>query len=210
MATVKGPLFSIGASGTVAGAVVYSTWKGRPYVRQHAVPANPNSVLQVSVRSMLRFLSQQWTNLSAGQIADWDTRAAVTNISPFNAYVAYNMERWGRYKAPSKLDPATEDDDHGVFWSFSGAAAVKSIVFTYKLSNDQENWGLIIYQSLTPVFTPGRDNVVRVLRLEDTDEATYTLTGLTTGTDYYYNSAFFSDAGLLGAANGEVGPYTPT
>jgi len=105
MARTTGPLFSFDASGTIAGAVVFSKWRGRSYVRRHAIPANPRSALQVSVRVMLSFLARQWQALSPSDQATWDTPAAAANYSPFNAYVAANMNAWKHYQHPSNVYP---------------------------------------------------------------------------------------------------------
>jgi hypothetical protein len=50
MAKVNGPLMSLSASGSVANTLVFSIWKGRPYVRQLVTPANPSSLGQISAR----------------------------------------------------------------------------------------------------------------------------------------------------------------
>lgn len=46
MAKLSAPLFSFGASGQIAKALVYFSWKGLNVVRQHVIPANPKSTAQ--------------------------------------------------------------------------------------------------------------------------------------------------------------------
>ena len=53
MAKVTGPLFSVGARGKFAGALVYSFWKGINVVREYVIPANPQSEDQGDRRVML-------------------------------------------------------------------------------------------------------------------------------------------------------------
>lgn len=53
MAKVKGPLMSLSASGSVADTIVFSIWKGRPYVRELVTPSNPQTANQAAVRSIL-------------------------------------------------------------------------------------------------------------------------------------------------------------
>lgn len=53
MAKVKGPLFSLEASGALAKTIVFSIWKGRPYVRELVNPSNPSSAGQVAIRLIL-------------------------------------------------------------------------------------------------------------------------------------------------------------
>lgn len=46
MAKVTGPLMSMSASGKLADAIVFFTWKGRNVVRQYLIPSNPKSTAQ--------------------------------------------------------------------------------------------------------------------------------------------------------------------
>ena len=54
MAKVTGPLMSMSALGKFAGSMVFSIWKGRPYVRQLVTPANPQTAGQETSRNMVR------------------------------------------------------------------------------------------------------------------------------------------------------------
>jgi hypothetical protein len=53
-AKVNGPMFSLSASGKFADALVFTSWKGRPVVRQLVTPANPQSVDQQVARNIVR------------------------------------------------------------------------------------------------------------------------------------------------------------
>lgn len=53
MAKVTGPLMSMSASGKLADAIVFFTWKGRNIVRQWLKPANPQTTQQGDVRIMM-------------------------------------------------------------------------------------------------------------------------------------------------------------
>lgn len=95
MALVNGPLFSLGASGQVGKAIVYSKWKGRDYVREYVIPANPRTMPQIFQRSMLGALSRWWAGLAsaAGAQSSWAALASAKNISMFNAMLSYNLDR---------------------------------------------------------------------------------------------------------------------
>ena len=54
MAKVSGPLFSVDASGSYAGSLVFSKWKGRNYVRQLVTPSNPHTLNQEVARNHVR------------------------------------------------------------------------------------------------------------------------------------------------------------
>ncbi len=203
MAGVKGPLFSLDASGTIGDAVVFAKWKGRNYVRRHAIPANPKSVGQVSVRAMMRFLSQQWAAFTANQKADWETRAAATNISEFNAFVAYNMTRWGQNLGASKQDPATVDGTEAVMGALTVTNAVRSLIVSQVITTANDNWGIMIYRVLGGGVGMGRNELVRVILGESAATFTWTDTDVTAGQLYGYDVRSLSDVGDLGSAVGE-------
>ncbi len=112
MAKVTAPLMSMDASGTVGGAIVFSKWKGRNYVRTHVTPSNPQTAAQTAVRSMFGGLVQAYqANVVAIQSAFAD-RAAQQSISAFNAFLGFNQKRaaQGYYPAdsttPTNVAPA--------------------------------------------------------------------------------------------------------
>jgi len=209
MAGVKGPLFSLDASGSIGNALVYAKWKGRNYVRRHAIPSNPKSAGQVSVRAMLKFLTQYWDTLLAGEQADWDTRAAATDISPFNAFVSYNMLRWGRYATPSKEDPALEDDTPGTILSPTATAGSRSILLAVPISVAADNWGVIIHSDLTTGFTPTRNTARQALAAEATATFEWLDFPLTVGVEVFYRFESFSEKGSSTVLAGEQSA-TPT
>lgn len=209
MAGVKGPLFSLDASGSVGDAIVFAKWKGRNYVRRHAIPANPKSVGQVSVRAMLKFLTQYWVSLTEGEQTTWDTRAAATDISPFNAYVSYNASRWGRYAFPSKEDPAAVAGTAGTILSPTAVAGSRSILLSVPISVAADNWGVIIHSSLTTSFTPSRNTARQMIPAESTATFTWLDFPLTVGVEVFYRFESFSDDGVNDLLVGEESA-TPT
>jgi len=209
MATVKGPLFSLDASGTVGDAVVFSKWKGRNYVRTHALPANPKSAGQLSVRAMMKFLSQFWATLSATDQATWEARAEVTNVSPFNAYVKANMARWGTYGFPSQVDPAAETGTPGTILAPTATAGSRSILIAVPISVLADNWGVAIHRSTTTGFTPSRTTVVQVIPAGSVATFNWLDTPLTVGTAQYYRFESLTDDGVSLILAGEQ-TATPT
>ncbi len=196
MATVKGPLFSLGASGTIAGAIVFSTWKGRPYVREHAVPANPKSPAQLGVRGMLKFLSQYWDSLTDNEKADWEEPAAATNISPFNAFVAYNQSAWGHFLSPSIAYPALRTDTAGTITFDSVTALVRSLELTITVTVLADNWGIAIYRNLVTAFTPSRNNAIAMIPALSAASFTFFDVPLPAGVEQFYRVSSFSEAGV--------------
>jgi len=193
MATVKGPLFSLGASGTIAGAVVFSTWKGRPYVRVHAVPANPKSQSQVSMRAVLKFLSQAWDALTDAVKAAWETLAAATNISPFNAYIAWNQTRWGLNTPPAKQPPAGGTGVEAAIDTESATAGIRSVTFAWRVTAANDNWGVNIYRDDETMPTQNRNLLIAAVPCADAQDFSYLDVGLTPGTEYFYRIQPFTD-----------------
>lgn len=50
MAKLKGPLFSLGASGAIGKTLIFSTWKGLDVAREYVIPANPRTDPQIAHR----------------------------------------------------------------------------------------------------------------------------------------------------------------
>lgn len=80
MAKVTGPLMSMGASGTVGKAIVFSIWKGSAYVRQWLKPANPQMTDQGTQRQILG-----GTGRGAGKVAvtsNYNVKLLAKNVIP--------------------------------------------------------------------------------------------------------------------------------
>ncbi len=91
MAKVTAPLLSFGGSGSLAKSMVFSKWKGRPYVRRHVIPANPQSTAQTLTRDIFRNLSSIWLNLQPNGQSPWDRFAEGQVLTGRNAYMGKNL-----------------------------------------------------------------------------------------------------------------------
>lgn len=200
MATVKAPLMSLDASGTIGKAIVFAKWKGINYVRRHAIPANPRSVGQLSVRAMMRFLSQQWDGLSSAEKTTWDDRAAAAGDSPFNRYVSINMSRWGTNLRPYKREDAEEDDTAGVIDTESATAGSRSALVSITVSTLNQNWGINIFRGTTAVMGVTRNELVRTIVADAAQAYTWLDFPLTPNVAVYYRAYPFSEEGVVGGA----------
>jgi hypothetical protein len=195
---------SLDASGSIAGTIVYSKWKGRNYVRQLVTPANPKSPLQVSTRAMMKFLSQQWTpELDTTQKASWDDDAAALAVSPFNAFIQTNLQRWTQFTPPSKTTPVTATGTVGTFTTLPDVTGgVRQATVNWDVNALNDAWGLLIFRDPVTLFTPARDNLVGVALLKTLTADTFIDTPLEAGT-YFWNFRSFTDDGVMSAALGE-------
>ena len=91
MAKVKGPLFSLSASGQIAKTLVYGDWKGIDIVRKYVIPANPNTAGQQTQRGYFANAVEDWhtDGFTAIDVAAWNLYALALKVaqSGFNVLV---------------------------------------------------------------------------------------------------------------------------
>lgn len=91
MAVVKGALFSLQASGSLADAITFSRWKGIDYARQKVTPANPQSEAQTSVRSVFGFIYDFYKRAPAIAREPWIAAAVGRPLTAQNAIIKANV-----------------------------------------------------------------------------------------------------------------------
>ncbi len=202
MAIVKGPAMSLDASGSLAGAIVFSKWKGRNYIRQLVTPANPRSGAQVGFRSSMKFLAQNWAGLTPVEKATWIDRAADMIVSPFNAFTSYNQRRWRNFLGPSKEDPAAEASTPPTAPTGAAVAGVRMATITLTDTVTAPDWGYLLFRSLLTGFTPAISNAIAIFPWSTAATTDYIDTPLDPDT-YYYRSRGFNDDGIDGALDVE-------
>jgi hypothetical protein len=203
MAKLTGPLMSLDASGSVAGTLTFSKWKGRPYVRQLVIPSNPKSVKQTSVRAMLKFLAQAWNGLTAPQKASWLPLATAGTFSNFNGYTSENQSRWSNFLAPGANYPIGTTGAAEAFGTQSATGGVGLITLNWDAGAVGTNFGVLIHRSTILGFAPAFDNLVAVALDKDALAHSYVDTPLVPGT-YYYRLIPFTLDGAKGAAWAEI------
>lgn len=204
MARVNGPLMSMSASGALAGTIVFSSWKGRPYVRQLVRPANPKSGGQTSMRAQLKFLSQIWSGLIINAKDTWEDLADADVVSKFNAFTKVNLKRNKDFLAPSMQWPITQGDAVDEIDTFTATPGVRSIaILLNTVAVVNTTWGFLLYRATTTGFTPGFSNLIAVIPANATNEVTYVDTPLAADT-YYYDAKPFHDDSSIGTLKGEI------
>lgn len=203
MVRVAAPALSLDASGTIGDSMVFSKWKGRPYVRVRVIPHNPKSGGQVGIRSMFQFLAKQWAGLTAGNKATWILRAAATNISTFNAFMAYNQFRWRNFLGPSKIDPAAEVSTAPSAPTGVATAGVRQISLAITKGANAPDWGYLIFRSPTITFTPVWSNCIAVKHIDGSGNALYIDTPLAAGSYWYHVVGIMID-GVKGTESAEI------
>ena len=182
--------------------MVFSKWKGRAYVRSLVRPANPKSGGQVGVRSLFKFIAQNWAAIGAVNQATWETRADQKVVSPFNAYMGYDQSRWRDFLAPSQHDPADDTGTPAVTGAITAVAGVRSATLTIPITTANDGWGVMAFRSLSSGFSTAFDNLIGAGLIVGTADVVVVDTPLTPET-YYYNFREFTIDGQLGAELGE-------
>ena len=203
MVKVLAPALSLEASGSLGGALVFSTWKGRPYVRTLVKPSNPNTPMQNGIRQMMKFLGQQWDAIKAAYESSWQDLADNKNISPFNAYVGTNMAAWRSGSSPTMEYPPEVAMSATAIDTFSAVAGPRNIAVSYSLTASADQWGVILCRGDLTGFTPSWANAIAVVYAHDTDEHVYVDAPLEAG-EYFYRMAAFTQDGVTGVFKGEI------
>lgn len=202
MVKVAAPALSLDASGSLGGAMVFSKWKGRNYVRTLVIPANPKSGPQTGLRSMFKFLSQNWAALTAGNKATWLTAATAAAVSAFNRYVQYNQLRARNFLGPTAAYPEALVSTSPTAPTATATAGVRQITLSITKGANPATWGWMIFRSQTTGFTPAFSNMIAAVKIDGSGNGSYVDTPLPAGTYYYKIKGFNLDA-VLGTLSTE-------
>ena len=88
MAVPTAPLLSFSASGQIAKSMVFSRWKGRPYVRRYVIPSNPQSAAQTATRTVFAWGNAVWKLAPTLFQAPWDLFATGQVLTGRNAMLS--------------------------------------------------------------------------------------------------------------------------
>lgn len=203
MVKCNGPMFSLSASGKLAGSVVFASWKGRAYARSLVTPANPRSAGQTGVRAMFKWLAQNWAQMGTTLHAAWEERAAAQTISTFNAFMGFNQARWRNFLGPAAVPTDLEEGTNGVYAGGSATAGVRQITISKELTTANQNWGFIIHRALETGFDVAFSNAIAVVYTNALATYTYVDTPLIPD-EYFYNFSSFTSDGLRELDDDEV------
>ena len=199
MATVQGPLMSMEASGTIGKTITFAKWKGRPYVRNRVVPANPKSAGQLGIQAMMKFLGTAWKSIGASPQASYDTAAASKSISAFNEYMSENMARWRDSLLPSQTTPAAKAHSGSSVSGMTLTGGSGSCNLAITIATAANQWGVAIFRDLATITVLNRSKCVAVIAVGGATSLNYLDSGLEAGT-YHYRCACLTDDGVQGVA----------
>lgn len=182
MAKVKGPLFSMNASGKLGKALVYMQWKGIDDVRSYVVPANPRTTAQMTQRGYLSDGVAFWhdTSLTGDDRVAWDVLAGTLSrpMSGFNAVVQHVINIKLAGQTPVVMSEGSVSSTE----AGKAAVSVKATTGLDVIVKYGERPGSLIYSADLS---------------ETTGTYSATITGLTSGKVYYFQFVVTTTASNL-------------
>lgn len=166
------------ARGAVADCV-FSVWKGRPYIRQRVIPANPQSDDQTAVRESLARCVELWQSLEKDITNVQDAYATGYRMSGFNNFIKDNRAA-EQAETELKITPPNKEIDPVAALTDAGGGASGSIILTW-------TGGTVGTTFKVYVLTRKDAENEFVLAEKDTtltSEGTVTITELTPGSSY--------------------------
>lgn len=186
MVKVIGPLSSTKAAGTLAKSVVFSRWKGRPYVRSRAYPRNPKTAHQAGMRAMFSALTRSWDGLHPLTQGTWQSAALIGVLTPFNAFMQLNQRRWGRYLAPCmSYDFQEGTGTPAEVHAYSAAGHVLEVHCGLTITQVNDGWGWLIHRHELSGFSPGPGNLVHAFLTVNIGDSTWLDAPREAGTYFY-------------------------
>ena len=134
------------------GDVVFSSWKGRSYVRTRVIPANPRTQKQVEQRTTLARMVAIWKQFDDLQQDSWKYSASARNVSGFNQFISENVVAektdYARYvsglnpnvPAPSNLQTGDgpQGGDLRISWEVGSADSNDAIRVIYRVQGQTD------------------------------------------------------------------------
>lgn len=199
MVKLTGPGLAKAASGTLGDQLIFSNWKGKAYLKKHARPKQPNSEKQLAMRAMMRFLSQEWTNIIDLYKETWEPPALAADISPFNVYQRENLARWRNFQTPGQVFPVEDTGTPSGYASRTITCLGNHAKLRVQLGSQNDGWGVNFFRS-SEGATPTRwDQLVHIMHATGGAWHEWDFYPPTAGT-YYFAWNRFSNGGVTSGA----------
>lgn len=201
MARVLNPLMSERAKGTIGG-VTFASWKGMPVARRMPIPSRRRRTTQPMNRSLLGFLSREYTTLTSGQRELWETYSlnhphddgfgGTFILSGQNTYIMLNhpavrLFGVGMLQVTPPVDPpSTSARDFTAITGVGNPGEIDLAWFTYGAATNGDKFEI---RQAGPFQSPARQEVhSRFKFIESTnfDVLIATIDGLVEGTWYWF------------------------
>jgi len=175
------PLVS-GVSGKTAN-IVFARWKGRAYIRERVIPANPQTVDQVTQRNFMSKSVGWWHDLKATLKDACDELGATWSVSGFNAFTARNLKDLADVVDERLMPLNSPENPVASLTAVTGVGASGDIDLTWVKG---EADGLkLAYVAYEKTGTPAGQSAIAIKAdVAIVNSGSYTLTGLDPATEY--------------------------
>lgn len=197
MATLKSPLFSQDASGSLSATVTYLRQLTAPIVKRHSKPSNPRTQKQITIRCLMTFLSRYWGLLTTFEQESWGACLEPRTSTFYTTYLAHNQARWQRWLSPTFAYPAAEasvpSTTHGfVVYPKGDAAHLRITNKAIPVAS-----GYLVFRHTASFWKPKYYYLIRVVPIQ-LGAYTWTDDRPPLGHSYYYKHKPFNSDGVLG------------
>lgn len=171
MPILKGPLFSLTASGSLNRHAIYLNCKRGARLKRYAIPSNPRTPAQTSIRAMTRFLSQEWKRLFSYDFsleenqASWQKFADYWNVSPYHAYFRVNSLRWASFQPPLVRGDDAPPSPFFTNFSFSLSKTPSAVTIRIARAIPFSSFCILVFHGFGSPPTISRNSCIAVLHI---------------------------------------------
>lgn len=182
MALVKFSPAISAISGSTA-SIVFSRWKGRHYIRERVIPANPRSTLQTTQRNYFAKVVGWWHDVKAILKDACDELGATWSVSGFNAFQSRDVKDMADEVDERIMPLNTPVNPIDDLAAATGATAAGDIDLTW--AQGEAVTGQIAFVLYEKTATPaGQSAVVIKTTAVAVETEAYTLEGLDPAIEY--------------------------
>lgn len=194
MAKLKGPLFSLGASGQIGKALVFFPWKGLDVVRQHVVPSNPQTTLQTTQRG---YLTNAVTRIHAAQARATNPMSELDK-SAYALWAAAlgKIETWFNRAVAHMTDQQVDSKNYPLFYDATLTPGANQVVFDVYAHYEAPDDAHLFYGTSPTAMLNSEALTIAGAHLDKT------IAGLTTGVKYYFQVRVDAGDDAEGARSG--------
>lgn len=194
MAKLKAPLLSLGASGQIGKALVFFPWKGLDVVRQHVVPANPQTALQTTQRG---YLANAVERIHTAQ-ARATNAFSETDKSAYALWASAlgKIETWFNRAVAHMVDQQVDGNHYPLFYDATLTPGVDQVAFDCYHHYEAPDDAHLFYGTSPTALLHSEALTIAG------DHMDKTITGLTTGVKYYFQVRVDAGDDAEGAMSG--------
>jgi hypothetical protein len=149
MVRLKGPAVSLTAAGALGGVLTFSHIDGTNYAKRYQRPKTGHSLELDSGRAIMQFLTVEWNQRTQAERDSWIPLAERFRLPPYQAYLKFNVPRWGEHVGPTALYPPPSGVLVGSTGGWDATVQGRTVRFQIQMAIVNNNWAVTIYSKPT-------------------------------------------------------------